>query len=451
MIGFANADGGRIVIGISGGKIEGITSRPKQLNEFLQAGLDYTEPPVRFTPASLECVNEADQSDQILILDVVASENIHHNRRGECFLRVGDENRHLQPDEERELAFDKGRVSFDNSIIPDLRVEDLDQNALRAYQEKVKASTLEHLLSSRRLYSTLPHRPGVTHAGLLLFGHEPPIYSYIRYIRYLGKTIETGTRSNVQEDIRLEGTLPALIESAHKLLREKIGSVSRLTSTGRFEAVPLLPEFAWLEAVVNAVTHRSYNLHGDGIRIRDFEDRLEVESPGRLPGLVRVDNIQSVRFSRNPHIARVLAEFTGHVREMNEGVARMFEEMEQYNLPKPKFVVREGSVCVTLYKRTASSDEPHYLTKALQKLPEHTLLQALLEPEQMENLLIHLKNNKTVRSSQVAKMLSVSKMTAIKYMKALERMGLVSLAAQSRTDPTNHWAITVHPFWQSLP
>ncbi len=68
----------------------------------------------------------------------------------------------------------------------------------------------------------------------------------------------------------------------------------------------------------------------------------------------------------------------------------------------------------------------------------------------LESLLAYLKKNKIVRSSQVALMLSVSKMTVIKYMKALKRVGLVSRAAQTRTDPTNHWVITAHPFWQSL-
>jgi ATP-dependent DNA helicase RecG len=91
--------------------------------------------------------------------------------------------------------------------------------------------------------------------------------------------VETGTRANVVEDVMLSGNIPLLIGQARELIAAKLGTVNRLGPTGKFEAIPVLPEFAWLEAIVNAVTHRSYSLQGDGVRVRDFEDRLEVESP----------------------------------------------------------------------------------------------------------------------------------------------------------------------------
>ncbi len=57
-----------------------------------------------------------------------------------------------------------------------------------------------------------------------------------------------------------------------------------LGASGRFEALPLVPTDAWLEAVVNAVVHRSYSMSGDHIRVDVFDDRIEVESPGAFPG-----------------------------------------------------------------------------------------------------------------------------------------------------------------------
>ena len=58
-----------------------------------------------------------------------------------------------------------------------------------------------------------------------------------------------------------------------------------------------------------------------------FDDRLEIYSPGKLPNIVTVENIKHERFYRNPRIARTLTEF-GWVREMNEGVKRIYSEME---------------------------------------------------------------------------------------------------------------------------
>ena len=77
----------------------------------------------------------------------------------------------------------------------------------------------------------------------------------------------------------------------------------------QFHRATVIPERVWLEAIVNAVVHRSYSIGGDHIRVSLFTDRLEVESPGRLPGLVRIETIRSTRFARNPRVARTVLEF----------------------------------------------------------------------------------------------------------------------------------------------
>ncbi|MDE6969878.1 MAG: hypothetical protein K2P69_08970, partial [Eubacterium sp.] len=65
-------------------------------------------------------------------------------------------------------------------------------------------------------------------------------------------------------------------------------------------------------------------------------DRLVVESPGRLPGLVRADNIRHTHFSRNPKIAEFLRVFN-FVKEYGEGVDRMCLEMETKGLRGPEY------------------------------------------------------------------------------------------------------------------
>ena len=78
-----------------------------------------------------------------------------------------------------------------------------------------------------------------------------------------------------------------------------------------------------------------------------FDDRLEIYSPGKLPNIVTVENIKHERFSRNPRIARTLTEF-GWVREMNEGVKRIYSEMESYFLHEPKYTEPGTKVVLTL-------------------------------------------------------------------------------------------------------
>jgi ATP-dependent DNA helicase RecG len=67
-----------------------------------------------------------------------------------------------------------------------------------------------------------------------------------------------------------------------------------------------------------------------------FDDHITVESPGILPGIVRLNNLRSVHFSRNPKIARFLQEYE-YVKEFGEGVDRMFNEMEAAGLPAPEY------------------------------------------------------------------------------------------------------------------
>ncbi len=256
MIGMANADGGRLVVGIHNGKIEGINSSEDHLNGLLQAGMEFCAPLVRHDVAYVECQNSQGQPDRLLLIDIEASEVVHRNQRQECFLRVGDENRQLNQAQERELGFDKGESNYDKTIVEDLTLNDLDMAAVEAYAEKVGASDLIRRMRSRGLYVDNEYRKGVTQAGLLLFGKEPPIYSYIRYWRYDGIVAETGPRMNQIGFANLEGTIPSLVEQAKLLLQEEL-KVTRQTPTGRFEEVLSLPEFAWLEAVVNALIHRS--------------------------------------------------------------------------------------------------------------------------------------------------------------------------------------------------
>lgn len=445
MIGFANADGGRIVVGIYNGRFEQLENEGR-VNELLQAALDYTQPPVRHVGRPVEWTDAEGRSNRLLIFDIESSATVHRNRRGECFLRVGDENRRLQGSEERELVYDKGDSHYDATLVEGLTLSDLDADAVSLYARRVGVEDTKRLLRARGLVADRMGTVGVTQAGWLVFGAEPPVWSYVRYLRYSGTTAETGVRSNVLDDVRLEGSIPSLIEQSKALLSEKIGTVVRLAPNGRFERMPLLPEFVWLEAIVNALTHRSYSLQGDGIRVRDFEDRLEVESPGRLPGLVRVQNIRTTRFSRNPHIARVLAEATRYVREMNEGVERMYEEMSLSGLREPRFTVGDGSFKVTLYKHP--DDESR--TRRQRVAMRLDLLRQQVGDDRLDALLSRLKIAGKLRPSQIAETLGVSLPTVRKYMGWLEDAGIVMQVKRSTNDPNRVWAVASTPFWEEF-
>jgi len=108
------------------------------------------------------------------------------------------------------------------------------------------------------------------------------------------------------------------------------------------------PVAAVREALVNAVAHRDYRLGGRRIEVRMFADRMEIISPGGLPGFITVDNIIEEHFSRNPRLVSGLYQW-GYIEELGLGVDLMVEEMVRAGHPPPKFRDTPYSFTVTLY------------------------------------------------------------------------------------------------------
>jgi ATP-dependent DNA helicase RecG len=81
--------------------------------------------------------------------------------------------------------------------------------------------------------------------------------------------------------------------------------------------------------------------------VRMYSDRMEVISPGALPGYITVDNIVEEHFSRNPRIVNGLFQW-GYIEELGLGIDRMIEEMVQAGHDPPDFKAMPYSFTVTL-------------------------------------------------------------------------------------------------------
>ncbi|MBK8048661.1 MAG: hypothetical protein IPK16_16980 [Anaerolineales bacterium] len=86
------------------------------------------------------------------------------------------------------------------------------------------------------------------------------------------------------------------------------------------------------EAIVNAIAHRDYSIRGEGVRLLMFSDRLEVYSPGRLPGHVTLENLKDERYSRNEAIVSVLSDL-GYIERLGYGIDRMIATMQEAGQP----------------------------------------------------------------------------------------------------------------------
>lgn len=424
LIGMANAEGGTVVIGLHSGRVEGVRRSGQRHNDWRQAPLDYVVPPLRarFHPVSV--VAEDGQPDEVLVVEVEPSDRVHATTRDEVYLRVGDETRRLSYEQRQELEFDKGQSTFEVRPARDLTWSDLDTSSLEDFSHRVGHPDPARLARARGLVT----RSGqLTIGGALLFAHEPQLElpeAYVRVLRHNGTGRTTGRRQQLLSDLRIDGPLPAQILGAERALREVLPTRRALGTDGRFQQVSAIPRDAWLEGVVNAVTHRSYSLAGDHIRVEVFDDRVEIESPGRFPGMVDISNpAQVTRYARNPRTARVLADL-GFGQELGEGIRRMFEEMRLAGLDQPIYRQTSGSVRLIL------STEP--VDRALEdRLPPtaRALVRTIRERERPS-------------TGDLATVTGRSRPTTLRDLRALEEAGVVERVGTSRKDPRAYWRIS---------
>lgn len=349
---FANAEGGTIVIGINDKtkEIEGINAcGSERINNYLAAHKTYCKPMPRCQEEFIEVENHLGKRDRLLLLHVEAStDQVIRTSNDSTFLRIGDKTMEVKGEDLRNLEYSKSVRHYEDECAFDASIEDLDEELLSQYREKLQAGDIsyEQMLSARGFIKTKNGRKCLTNAAVLLFSKNIAQFypnCRIRFIRYDGNKAKTGSEINITRDQNIELPILRIIDKAKEFIGTQLREFTALDlQTGRFQIVPEYPEYAWLEGIVNAVTHREYAMTGGYIKVSMYDDRLEIESPGKLPNIVTVANIRETRYSRNPRISRVLTDF-GWVRELNEGVKRIYSDMEKFFLEDPEYSEPEQS------------------------------------------------------------------------------------------------------------
>ena len=165
-----------------------------------------------------------------------------------------------------------------------------------------------------------------------------------------------------------------------------------------------------------------------------FDDRLEISSPGCLPSIVTIDNIQNTRFSRNPLIARVLGDF-GYVRELNEGVKRIYTDMASYFLDPPSFSEPNHNTVLLVLKNNIAS-------RSLRKINSQTIRQhwETLTPLDKE-IVFYVANLERCTVKLLLDGTKRSRPTVLQHLKKLAAEGLIEEHAASPTDPTKYYTV----------
>lgn len=349
MIAFANADGGTIFIGLDEAGQATDSMLDADVESRLARALAFCRPPV---------VTDWEQHEisggVVVALKVARSPELHALANGRVLIRSGSENRPLGGEAIRQLAATKSSADFETDPVAGATLLDLDKTILDEYsrlhtEQGREIDIPDHLVGIGAM--TEDGTPTVT--GMLLFGKQPQIFlpqSGLVFVKFLGQ--EARGRDGLAgygRRVEVQGPLARIIERAWQLVMEEMRVEAVVTGLRR-EEQPEYPHFAVREALVNAVCHRDYRLRGRRIELRMYEDRLEVISPGGLPGYMTVDNLVEEHFSRNPRLVSGLFRW-GYIEELGLGIDRMIEEMLQHGHPPPEFEAKPYSFTVRLRNR----------------------------------------------------------------------------------------------------
>ena len=359
IIAFANAHGGTILFGVTGdGKIQSMSQlQLKNLNKILAEKFnDVINPAIR-----IDTLNHmlAD-GKRLLRVDVPEGESVHHGPDG-AYMRVGSSKRKMTSEEVLLLAQKREQARFrwvDEQLVlgPDLQA--LDENLWKPLLSSEDVSNPEIGLEKIRMLAQDEH--GVmraTVAGILICSKTPTEWlrsACIRATHYRGNDQASG-----QLDANIfEGPVNSQIVEALSFVRRNM-QVTAHKEPNRID-MPRYSVNAVFEAIVNAVAHRDYSIKGSSIRLLMFENRLEIYSPGALPGNLTIEGMPQGQLTRNEALVSVLGRMRiGNVSDVESrqffigqrgvGVRIILRETQELSGKLPEYLlVDDSELCLVI-------------------------------------------------------------------------------------------------------
>lgn len=431
LIGMLNADGGILVFGVSDkGEIQDLKTL-SNLDAYRKLVFDFIDPPCTIDFEEIEI-----EGNLVFLFHVEQElERVFYRKDNQkVYLRVSDDNRELDRDRVRKLEYDKMIRRFEEEIATNFDENDIDEKLLTTYKEKLnysKGGSFD-LLNKRHLVNKKEQAYQFKNAAILLFARDPERYipsASVRYIRYEGTEAKVGEAHNVIKDERFENNIPNLIDELRLFLKASFKDYYFLDITqGKFVKVPEYPEAAWLEGIVNALCHRSYNVQGNSVYIKHFDDRIEISNSGPLPAQVTIENIKTERFARNPRLTRVLEDL-GYVRQLNEGVSRIYESMERSMLSLPEYKEKNGNVILTLKNRI--SEHSKTINTSIMKEIENKFS---IYNDTQRKILLYLFMNGCATVSELSEYTEINENTIRTYLNAFISESLIERQSIKKRD-----------------
>jgi ATP-dependent DNA helicase RecG len=359
---FANSDGGDLYVGVKEELVGGgVKAREWQGFADVEAANGFLSSFDRLFPLGTDFQYEflrcPDRPGLILHVQVNRTKGIMRADDGVPYVRLGAANQPVSnPEALRRLEYTKGVSSFETEL--------LNVSKTTITQSPITDGFLQHVIPSAKPESWLrkqsllrDDRPTV--AGCLLFAEEPqaaiPKHCGVKIYRYKTKETEGFRDVLASNPITIEGCLYQQIRAAVAETIRVTEEIPKLGSEG-LEKINY-PNETLHEIITNAVIHRDYSI-ADDVHIRIFDNRIEVQSPGRLPAHVTVKKILTERFARNGAVVRLLNKFPDPPnKDIGEGLNTAFQKMHELGLKEPQIEEKDNDVLVVIRHEALASPE----------------------------------------------------------------------------------------------
>jgi ATP-dependent DNA helicase RecG len=357
VVGLANGRGGHVLIGVNDDQsIGGVTLSPGYEEWVAQVGAETISPPLR-----LNCQAVDLDGRTVLVVEVPSGPDKPYavkqgQHKSTVYARYGSTTRPASREAIRRLYQNGGELIYDTLVVQGATLSDLDESKLERYFWQETGQRLDDLplpletvLENLKVLGKKNGETLATIAGLLIFGRDPARWlpqAELALARFEGR--ELG--GDWIDRLEIRDTLPQSIDAALAFVRRNARLSSRVVGLKREDLSDYLQAVV-REAVSNAMTHRDYSLWGANVRLFMFDDRIQVRSPGGLPGGLTVERLPfGAQYSRNPTIFFFLKSL-GYGDRYGTGIPRMIKLCREEGIRQPAFQEFENEFVVTIYAR----------------------------------------------------------------------------------------------------
>ena len=368
---FANSAGGVLLLGVEDASHEVLGIPIAQLDavEALvrQACEQSIKPPVAPVIERITLPDFAGTERPVVRVEVERSLFVHQGPGGYLH-RIGSSKRPMPPDHLARLFQQRSQsrlIRFDETPVPRASMSDLDETLWRRFAPERSVDTPEILLGKLAMAAQDDGgtwRPTV--AGLLMGSRVAARFlpgAFIQAVAYRGSDIQPEGERAYQRDAQdIAGPLDEQILQACAFVRKNMSMAAHKGLHGGREDVPQFDALAVFEAMTNAVAHRDYSMAGAKVRLRLYDDRLELYSPGMLPNTMTTESLPFRQAARNEALTSLLARcpvvdatapnHRSHIMDKRgEGVALILARSERLSGMRPTYrLIDDSELCLTI-------------------------------------------------------------------------------------------------------